>query len=76
MITGLNHLTFAVRDLDESFEFYSNVLGLRPVFRWSGGVYLVAGDLWIALIKDPETCPRPLREYSHVAFSLSATELL
>ena len=73
MITGLNHVTFAVRDLDESFDFYCSVLGLRPVFRWSEGVYLLAGDFWIALIEDSERRPGPLPDYSHVAFSVQAS---
>src|SRR5260370_2544361 len=73
MITGLNHVTFAVRDLDESFDFYCSVLGLRPVFRGSYGVYLLAGDFWIALIEDSEGRPGPLPDYSHVAFSVQAS---
>jgi catechol 2,3-dioxygenase-like lactoylglutathione lyase family enzyme len=30
MITGINHITLSVRSLEESFEFYQNVLGLDP----------------------------------------------
>lgn len=71
MITGINHVTFAVRDLDESFDFYHEVLGFRPVARWSEGAYLLAGDAWIALQLDPDTRLSPLPEYTHVAFSVS-----
>ena len=31
MITGINHLTLAVRDLERSFDFYTRVVGLQPV---------------------------------------------
>lgn len=33
MITGINHVTLSVRDLDESFEFYTATLGLTPAAR-------------------------------------------
>jgi catechol 2,3-dioxygenase-like lactoylglutathione lyase family enzyme len=29
MLTGLNHLTLAVTDLERSVEFYTDLLGLR-----------------------------------------------
>jgi len=71
MITGINHVTFAVRDLDESFEFYTGVLGFRPVARWANGAYLLAGDAWIALKLDADTRRATLPEHTHVAFSVS-----
>jgi len=33
MITLLNHLTIAVKDIDKSFEFYLNIIGLTPLVR-------------------------------------------
>lgn len=30
MLTGLNHLTLAVSDLDRSFDFYRHLLGVYP----------------------------------------------
>lgn len=35
MLTGLNHLTLAVSDLDRSFDFYRHLLGFtsRPLAR-------------------------------------------
>ena len=76
MITGVNHLTFSVRDLEESVSFYTGVLGFRPVARWSGGAYLLAGDVWVILILDPSTRDRALPEYSHTAFSVSAEDFV
>lgn len=72
MITGLNHLTLAVRDLGRSVAFYREVLGFRLVARWPAGAYLLAGDLWVALIVDPRTRTSRLPEYTHAAFSIDA----
>jgi catechol 2,3-dioxygenase-like lactoylglutathione lyase family enzyme len=71
MITGINHLTLAVRDLERSFDFYTRVVGLQPVVKWARGAYLQAGDDWICLSLDDETRTGPLPEYTHVAFSVS-----
>ncbi len=70
MINGINHLTFAVRDLAASVAFYRDVLEMRLVARWPKGAYLLAGDLWVALIVDGATRAEPLPEYTHAAFDV------
>ncbi|WP_446743008.1 VOC family protein [Silvibacterium acidisoli] len=70
MVTGLNHITLAVKDLDLSFRFYTELLYLRPVARWYKGAYLMAGSLWVCLTLDSETRPAPLPEYTHTAFTV------
>ena len=72
MITGLNHITLSVRDLDRSFQFYVKTLGAKPLARWSKGAYLLAGDLWLCLTLDARTRTSQLPEYSHIAFSVPA----
>lgn len=74
MITGINHVTLAVRDLERSFRFYTQVLGLRPVAQWTGGAYLVAGHDWICLSLDSHARAGPQPEYTHLAFSVDASE--
>ncbi|RRA28762.1 glutathione transferase, partial [Cronobacter sakazakii] len=37
MLSGLNHLTLAVRDVAQSLAFYHSLLGLRLHARWDGG---------------------------------------
>lgn len=69
MIRGVNHLTFAVSDLDESLAFYTETLALTAVARWDGGAYLLAGEGWIALIVDDSAAPRP--DYTHAAFTVA-----
>jgi catechol 2,3-dioxygenase-like lactoylglutathione lyase family enzyme len=74
MITGVNHLTLSIRDVEESFHFYNAVLGFRPLAKWPKGAYLLAGDLWIALVLDDRLRAAPLAEYSHIAFSVAPND--
>src|SRR5439155_8141327 len=71
MITGINHLTISVRDVDRSFRFYVDTLGLKPLARSPRGAYLVAGDLWLCLTLE-RTRSSALPEYSHIAFTVPA----
>jgi catechol 2,3-dioxygenase-like lactoylglutathione lyase family enzyme len=74
MITGLNHLTFSVADVERAWRFYVDVLGCRPVARWPMGAYLLAGDLWLALVLDAQTRAGPLPEYTHAAFGVAPAD--
>ncbi|WP_163575101.1 fosfomycin resistance glutathione transferase [Halomonas faecis] len=70
MITGINHVTLAVSDLPRAFAFYTEVLGLKPIAKWTSGAYLQAGDDWICLSLDAETRNSPHPDYTHLAFSV------
>jgi catechol 2,3-dioxygenase-like lactoylglutathione lyase family enzyme len=70
MITGINHVTLSVRDVDESVAFYTETLGLTTLARWPKGAYLLAGSLWVALVLDGDVRTAPLPEYTHIAFSV------
>ncbi|MBN9616021.1 MAG: glutathione transferase [Acidobacteriales bacterium 59-55] len=75
MVTGLNHVTLSVVDLDRAFRFYSENLGLRPAARWYKGAYLTAGDFWICLTLESDLSERPLNlTYDHIAFTVSASD--
>ena len=71
MVEGVSHITLAARDLDRSFAFYTEALGLRVFSRWEGGAYLAAGEDSITLILDPGTRDGPLPEDTYLAFSVS-----
>jgi catechol 2,3-dioxygenase-like lactoylglutathione lyase family enzyme len=73
MLSGLNHLTLAVADLDRSFAFYTNLLGCRPHARWDAGAYLALGDLWLCLSLDGRRGGQT-PDYTHVAFSIASSE--
>lgn len=71
MISGINHITLAVLNLDESLAFYIDVLGCKPVLKWKTGAYLLAGDLWLCLSLDMQKTKKVLLDYTHIAFSVS-----
>src|SRR5437667_1987561 len=74
-ITGFNHLTLAVSDIERSVAFYSELLGFSIRMRSPSSAYLEAGTLWLALVLDPEVRRGPLPEYSHAAFSVAPSDL-
>ncbi|WP_261845026.1 fosfomycin resistance glutathione transferase [Aliamphritea ceti] len=65
MLTGLNHITLAVRDIDASLGFYIELLGFSGHVKWERGAYLSLGDLWLCLSLDE---PDTKSDYSHIAF--------
>ena len=70
MISGLNHLTIAVSDVDRSISFYRDVLGFSAHAQWDNGAYLSVGELWFCLSLD---APCPKEDYTHFAFDVSAS---
>ena len=70
MIRGLNHTTLAVKDLQRSFQFYVEVLGLKPVACWYKGAYVLAGNDWLCLTLDAQARSGPLPECTHLAFTV------
>ncbi len=74
MIGGINHITLSVQDIERSFGFYTQVLGLQPIAKWPKGAYLLAGDVWLALVVDSDARAKPLAEYTHIAFTVSAEQ--
>lgn len=69
MISGMNHITLAVTDIEKSFYFYQNILGLKPICKWDKGAYFMVGEFWFCLNLDPNrnstTC------YTHYSFSVT-----
>ncbi|MDZ8227593.1 MULTISPECIES: VOC family protein [unclassified Nostoc] len=71
MITGINHITLSVRDLEESINFYTNVLDFRLLAKWMKGAYLSVGDIWLALILDQKVRENSIPEYTHIGLTVS-----
>jgi len=70
-ITGLNHITLAVADVQRSVAFYRDVLGCAVRALWPDGAYLRAGTLWLCLSRDDRARVAPHPDYSHIAFAVS-----
>lgn len=73
MLSGLNHLTLAVRELDASVAFYVDLLGMRLHARWDNGAYLTCGPLWLCLSRDEAAGGAPT-DYTHYAFTVSEAD--
>ena len=71
MLTGLNHLTLAVRNLERSVDFYQQLLGFHLHARWDAGAYLSLADLWLCLSLDSLKAEGPAPDYTHYAFSIA-----
>lgn len=69
MITGLNHITLVVKDIEKPFAFYRDTLGFKPLVKWEKGAYFLVGEFWFCLNVDekrePNTCG------THYAFTVS-----
>ena len=71
MLTGLNHLTLAVTDVERGVGFYRDLLGFRLHAVWDGGAYLALSDLWLCLSLDPARAATAAgADYTHYAFSI------
>jgi catechol 2,3-dioxygenase-like lactoylglutathione lyase family enzyme len=68
-LTGFNHLTLSVADLDRAFEFYVDLLGAVPRARWLQGAYLSIGELWLCLTLEANVTIDRHQDYTHYAFS-------
>ncbi len=69
MIIGMNHITLACQDIDVSFAFYKDVLGLKPLVKWEKGAYFLAGDFWFCLNVDDNREANAC--YTHYAFNVT-----
>ena len=68
----MNHITLAVKNIDTSFAFYHDILGLKPMVKWDKGAYFLAGDFWFCLNVDEKRLSNPC--YTHYAFSVTKEE--
>ncbi len=71
MITSLNHITISVSNVETSFKFYVELLGMKPHALWNNGAYLTVGDLWFCLSQGKVTARK---DYNHLAFSVNKNQ--
>jgi catechol 2,3-dioxygenase-like lactoylglutathione lyase family enzyme len=76
MITGLNHVTLAVKEIERSFSFYRDILEFVPLCKWEGSAYFLVGTsdqsngVWLCL--DRDTHRQMMACSTHYAFSVSS----
>jgi glutathione S-transferase fosA5 len=75
-VTGINHVTLAVSQVDRSLTFYRDLLGFQVRAVWPKGAYLEAGSLWLCLSVDEQTRSAPHPDYSHIAFTVDEADFL
>ena len=73
-VSGLNHLTLGVSDLERSIAFYCELLGFDLRAQWLEGAYLEAGTLWLCLSLDKATSIASSADYTHVAFDIEKAQ--
>lgn len=74
MISGINHINLSVKDIERSFHFYHEVLGLKPLCKWPQGAYFLAGTHWFCLNVTDEQKGSIKSDYTHYAFSVSTED--
>lgn len=70
-ISGINHITLAVSDVERSVRFYRDILGCTLRATWDDGADLEAGELWLCLSRDDAVRTRPHPDYTHICFSIA-----
>ena len=68
MLKGINHITVAVSNIEHSFGFYTELLGMKAHAKWEFGAYLSLGSLWFCLSVDEV---KPNADYTHIAFDIA-----
>lgn len=74
ILTGLNHITLSVKNLEQSFTFYKDVLCFKPLIKKQRSAYFLCGELWFCIEEDQNARAHELPEYTHIAFSISQNE--
>ncbi len=69
IINGINHITISVKDIEESFIFYKNVLHFKPIMKSKFSAYFLCGKCWIAL-QEEKGIDRRNNSYSHIALNV------
>ena len=66
MIEGIDHITFAVSNLESSVAFYQQALGAELLFQSEQTAYFDLAGLWLALnVQDKLPCQASEQSYTH-----------
>lgn len=71
---GINHITFAVDNLERSMYFYEIIFGVEPIAKGEKLAYFQIGDVWFALnVESKYKSDERQKTYTHIAFSMTVT---
>jgi catechol 2,3-dioxygenase-like lactoylglutathione lyase family enzyme len=76
MILGVNHINLSVSDIEKSFLFYSELVGLKPLCKWPYGAYFLAGNDWFCLNVTNTRIVETRKDYTHYAFSVDHADFI
>ena len=75
MIQGLSHITFIVKDLEQTSVFWKGIFDAKEIYASGAQTFSVAkekfflvGDMWICIM---EGSPINERDYNHIAFHIA-----
>jgi len=70
VLRGINHITLAVSDLNQSINFYTKTLGMKPHVKWKRGAYLSLAEVWFCLSLESSGVVNSRKDDSHIAFDI------
>ena len=79
MISGISHITFTVKDIERSTNFFEKIFDAREVYSSEDETFSIArekffliNDIWIAIMEGE---PLTERTYNHIAFQIAEADI-